>query len=228
MSMGRNPQGPRPRGSQHWLQVLVNSRPGLFEAKLSQAMSSPSVRSVRWLSPLQSDDYSEYQDEDFLALLGIHLTRRPLHSFWPRRGPVWDGLALSDSGSPLIVEAKANIPELESPRSQASSRSANLIRASLNEAKPSFGARATSDWMGIYYQYTNRLAHLHLLRKENGIPAYLVFLYFVGATDVEGPSTISEWQEAIRRAHAALGLGTGPLSPYVVDLFLDVGSIAAG
>ena len=221
--MTRYVQGAKSRGSQHWLQVIANKQTGLFE----RAAAGAGIGGVRWLAPLESDDYAEYQDEAFLNLLGLELPRRPLKSFWPARGPVWDGLALSSSGAAILVEAKANIAELASPASRASSASARLIGRSLDEAKPAFGAPLAADWMGTYYQYANRLAHLYLLRACNGIEAYLVFLYFTGAVEVQGPSKRGEWTEPILAAHEALQLGQGPLTPFVIELFVDVARLAA-
>ena len=214
-------KGTRPRGSQHWLQLLANSKPQEFES----ALASPYLGSVAWKSPVAGDEYAEYQDLSFLELLGLSLGKVPLNSYWPRRGPVWDGLATTSTGAVLLVEAKANIPELKSPPSQASPRSAALIQSSLESAKSSFGARSDASWADTFYQYANRLAHLHLLRAENEIDAYLVFLYFVNASDVDGPESEEEWQPAIHEAHQALGISQGPLTPYVLEVFVDVNSI---
>jgi hypothetical protein len=182
---------------------------------------------VQWLSPLESDDYAEYRDADFLSLLSLTLRQRSLDSFWPRGGPVWDGLARTRSGSVLLIEAKANIGELASPASRASPAPAALIARSMDEAKTAFGAPVTARWSGTYYQYANRLAHLYLLRGCNQIDAYLAFVYFTGAVEVRGPSTQLEWLEPICNAHQALQLGTGPLSQFVIEIFLDVGDVAA-
>jgi len=215
-------QGTKPHGSQHWLQVLANSRPQEFES----ALARPDLGSVGWKSPLASDEFAEYQDSAFLELLGLSLVKVPLNSFWPQRGPVWDGLAITATDAVLLVEAKANIPELQSPPSQASPRSAALIQSSLESAKISFGALSDASWADTYYQYANRLAHLHLLRADNEIDAYLVFLYFVNASDVDGPGSEEDWQPAIHKAHQVLGIFQGPLTPYVLEVFVDVNNIA--
>lgn len=222
--MARIPQGIKDRGSQHWLQILANQRPDVFE----RAIDSAEFGKVHWLSPMESDEYAEYRDEDFQRLLGLELKLRSLRSFWPPRGLVWDGLARSESGAVLLVEAKANLPEFESSASQASPASAKLIAESMNEAKPSFGAPTSSNWMGAYCQYANRLSHLYLLRAENAIDAFLVFLYFTGGTEVGGPLTTDEWTDAIHSAHQALQIREGPLSPFVLELFIDITNLAAG
>jgi len=218
----RIPQGPKKRGSQHWLQVLANGPSPVLEAALPEEVR----RGFRWLSPLRADEFAEYRDDSFLELVGLTLDRIPRKSFWPARGPVWDGLAVTSSGTVLMVEAKANLPELQSPPSKARPRSALLIRQSLDRAKGSFGAPEEADWSNVYYQYANRLAWLHLLRAENGVAAYLLFLYFSGASEVAGPASAAEWLPAIDRAHRALRLGTGPLTPYALDAFVDVATLA--
>jgi hypothetical protein len=220
--MARMPCGPKPKGSQHWLQMIANGERDLFD----RAISVSGITGVEWLSPLATDDYAEYQDEDFLTLLQLELPRRSLKSFWPARGPVWDGLARSSSGSVLLIEAKAHISELESPASGASPESAARIARSLGEAKPAFGAPMSAEWSKTYYQYANRLAHLYLLRERNQVDAFLAFIYFTGAIEVQGPAERSGWTGAIRTAHEALQVGTRPLTPFVVEVFIDISHLA--
>jgi hypothetical protein len=81
--------------------------------------------------------------------------------------------------------------------------------------------------MGTYYQYANRLAHLYLLRQCNMVDAFLVFLYFIGAQEVNGPARRDEWLRPIQDAHAALHLAQGPLTAFVFDVFIDVAELAA-
>ena len=60
---------------------------------------------VRWLSPLETDDFAEYRDDAFRRRLSVSLGTMPLRRFWPPRGPVWDGLAITDSGRRILAEA---------------------------------------------------------------------------------------------------------------------------
>ena len=216
--MTRTACGPAAKGSQRWLQVIANQERLLFDRSIADS----GLGSVEWLSPLAGDEYAEYRDDEFLRLLSLQLPHRSLRSFWPNRGPRWDGLARSAAGSVLLIEAKANLPELVSSGSRASPPSAVRISHAMLEAKPSFGAPASADWTSTYYQYANRLAHLHLLRACNYLDAYLVSLYFTGASDVHGPTTREEWLAPIAAVHHALQLGNGPLSPFVLDAFVDV------
>ena len=78
-------------------------------------------------------------------------------------------------------------------------------------------------WSGKLYQYANRLAHLYLLRKLNHIPAYMIFVYFIGDRDVDGPKSIEEWKAAITVAKRVLGWsGRSKLSKYIADVYLDI------
>ncbi len=152
------------RGSLKWLREAVNEYPQKLNQQLLTAFGfHPSV-DIEWVSPLRNDDYAEYRDADFLSRVGVELGQCPLESFWPTRGPQWDGLARTSKGSILLLEANANSPEVISPGTAASAKSRSLIEQSLNETKK---------YLRKLYQYTNRLAHLYLLRVLNNVDAYL-------------------------------------------------------
>ena len=182
---------------------------------------------IRWVSPLKDDEYAEYRDQDFLNRLGLTLTKRSLDSFWPNLGPQWDALGRTEAGRIILIEAKANIPEVVSPATGAGPKSRVLIEKSIAETQKFLGVDENISWTGKLYQYTNRLAHLYLLRELNDIDAYLIFVYFVGAEDVNGPQTIAEWKSALTVTKLILGLNEHhKLSKYVADIFIDVGQIA--
>jgi len=215
--MPRVVQQPGRRGSQLWLQRLVAgggqvpALEGAFDGK------------VTWLSPMPDDDWAEYSDAAFLDRLGVSLGHRPLEDFWPKRGPVWDGLATSAAGDLILVEAKSHIREMVSPPSQASPASKAVIEAAMAEVKAHLKVDPSIDWTGRFYQYANRLAHLYLLRELNGLPAWLLFIHFVGDSEMEGPETREEWEGAIQVMKLVLGLPKRhALSPYILDAFIDV------
>ena len=230
--MPRIEQPKASKGSQRWLQILVNRCPQLLNEQILPQMGGLGAR-IEWLSPLENDRYAEYRYQDFLERLKIQLDRRPLKSFWPRRGPQWDALGLVNGKEPILLEAKAHIAELNSPASQARGPSRDKIRQSLEEARRFFCRRASSandktparDWLTTFYQYTNRLAHLYLLREANRIPAHLVFLYFVNAEDVRGPTTREEWRGATNPCHILLGIGANRSPAHVIDAFVDVADL---
>lgn len=232
MSRVIQPKGTK--GSQYWLQVLVNEQPERLNAPVREALGLDPAAKIEWRSPLAKDDYAEYRDEAFLDLLDIRLDEVPLDAFWPKHGPQWDALGVLNEHEPLLVEAKAHLAEFASPPCQASPKSLALIRKSLADARAFFCGEATDpaqaiempDWSGTYYQYTNRLAHLYLLRELNGIPAHLLFVDFVNAADVHGPTSAADWHEAIVICHRHLGLPLDRPLPHVGHVFVDVAESA--
>ena len=237
------------RGSRRWLQVLVNCRPGLLNEAICDRLAE-SPHDIDWRSPLLSDHYAEYRDQEFVDRLASsrYLTqtpaqtpaqtlepRRPLADFWPRFGPQWDGLAVTDKGQILLVEAKAHISEMVTAPSQARGEPAvRLIQESLEEIKSFLKSRAPADWSTSFYQYANRLAHLYWLRELNGLNAYLVNVFLLGDEEMIGPKTTEEWEAAIRLQEVFLGVRQPATSGYMlhpwvgayaIDVFIDTNKI---
>lgn len=195
-----------PRGSQKWLIRAVNDRPEVLFEHVSAVW--PDIRRIDWRSPLAEDDWAEYRDAAFLDRIGLSAHANALGMFWPTRGPQWDGLAVfegADGEGVLLVEAKAHLAEAESPGTQAQGASLERIEAALGAAAAAFGAPAGSVWHKKYYQYANRLAHLHFLRSR-GADTRLLFVDFVGDAEMGGPSTPDGWHAATREIETALGV----------------------
>lgn len=214
-------------GSQRWLQLAVNVQPGLVEEPLARSLGGNSHSPLEWLCPLHAGGYREYKDLDALKAFGVSAAvQHALADFWPRRGPVWDGLARSASGDLLLLEARANIPELTSGRSRSGPESLKKITDRLQEVREFLAPKSTAEWAHTFYHYANRLAFLYFLRHVNQLPAHLVFVYFVNAPDVRGPATQVEWESALALMHAALGLPRRhPLSPFIHNIFIDAGEL---
>ena len=194
-------------GSQRFLQVVISQHPDLLQQALQKAGAVRESENVSWTSPLEKDQFKEFRDLAALEKIGVtNSIKYPLNKFWPQRGPVWDATGITNSGSPILVEAKAHIPEMASPASGASPKSLELIEKSLEAAKKHYAPRSNSVWSGTFYQYANRLAHQYYLQQLNNIPSILVFLNFINATEMDGPSSELEWKGAIRLLHAVLGL----------------------
>jgi len=67
-----------------------------------------------------------------------------------------------------------------------------------------------------------KLARTHVpVARTSAIPTTLIFVRFVGASEVEGPVTKAEWQVKLRDMHRALGI-YHRLPAYVRDAFVDV------
>lgn len=192
----RIPQPPGTRGSLRWLQLAINRHPRLFGAA--------GLPGVGWLSPLASDAFAEYRDASFLRLLGLDALAPKLKTFWPSRGPQWDALGLFGT-APVLVEAKAHLDEFFSPATAAKGPARERIARALDETRVALGAKGGADWMERFYQFTNRLAHLHFLRRE-GVPALFAFVNFIGDDDMGGPAGAAGCDGAFRTAEYALGL----------------------
>jgi hypothetical protein len=212
--MGRFRQPPGHKGSLRWIQKLVNDQANVLDAAIG-------LGPIDWQSPRANDEFAEYRDEAFLDRLNVKLPKVPLPKFWPARGPQWDALGRAQSGEVILVEAKAHVSEMVSSGSQASPDSLTKIRKALAATSSALHAKPGLDWAVRFYQYTNRLAHAHLLHTLNGIHTRLVFVYFIGDPDLDGPTSRREWEAAIKVLHAALGI-TGRVPNYVADVFIDI------
>ena len=222
----KSEQSAAQRGSQRWLQIAVNRCPEIINSAIVNELGLCSSEKIEWLSPLESDGFAEYRDDQFLEHLGVNLDKRPLKDFWPNSGPRWDGLARTSSGRLLLLEAKANIPEFDSDPTKATSRdSLEKIKAALVETKKFLRVKSETDWSQCFYQYTNRLAHLYLLREWNKLNACLVFVYFVNDWTVcnRGPVSQEGWETAIALAQKHLGIPRSRwISENVKDVFINV------
>lgn len=218
--MGISKQKDIRKGSQFQIRKYVNERTGEINAAIADAAGGALKGEIEWRSPLEHLGFAEYYDGDALKQLEIDLEARPLEKFWPRRGPHWDGLATTAEGHKLLVEAKSHISEIFTTPTQASGRSLELIKDSLAETAEAFGAKTSCDWSDTFYQYANRLAHLYLLRKLNGIDAWLVFLGFLDDKKMNGPQQASEWEAAYAVVHQALGIGRSRLLKYVLHVHI--------
>jgi hypothetical protein len=166
------------RGSLMFVQHLVSRRPELLASRLREAGGIRPDTAVRWVSPLESDDWAEYRDAAFLERLGRPELAGELKEFWPARGPQWDAFGVSGDAL-LLVEAKAHVAELASTCTAEAPRSLALITRSLDATRRALGARADADCLTGYYQLANRIAHLRFLQNR-GADARLVLLQFTG------------------------------------------------
>ena len=228
------------RGSRKWLQVLVNCRPELLNDAIAQRLHEL-PDDIEWRSPLWEDHYAEYRDQSFIdRLAGSPYYRVPsrsqhdLSGFWPRFGPQWDGLAVTDRDQIILVEAKSHIPEMVTAPGQARGETARQrIQDSLQSVKSFVESKSPADWSASFYQYANRLAHLYWLREVNGHDAYLVNLFFLNDAEMNGPKSTEEWQAAIRLQETFMGVRQGApgyalhpwVGAYVIDVFIDTNDL---
>lgn len=220
--MGRYSQNVKNKGSQKYIQKLINFNAPLINQKITEVFNFKKNLNIDWFSPLINDHYAEYRDEDFLNRLGLDSLNISLKKFWPSGGPQWDALAMGD-GNIFLVEAKSYIGEILSPPSGAKNpASLKLINKSLSETKSFVGSKTVVDWSSYFYQYTNRIAHLYFLRELSKENAFMVFIYFLSDNSVNGPETKEEWLGAISIVKKYLGINQNKLSPFIRDIFIDV------
>lgn len=194
-------------GSQRWLQIAVAKAPHLIERALRDAGAIGQDETLDWRSPIGLTHFAEYRDEAAFRMLGIgEFPIRDLMDFWPRRGPVWDGLAVTNQGRFILVEAKAHVAEVVSPPSKAGAKSKAIIDAALEEARLFYAPRSSKVWSEHFYQYVNRLAHHYFIAHVNGLDSHLVFLDFYNAKEMKGPCSAAEWLGVAKLIHAFLGL----------------------
>jgi hypothetical protein len=158
--------------------------------------------------------------------------------FWPQSGnmPNWDAVGRLESNSGIeciLVEAKAHVEELHSSCTAKKEGGLDKIKDALKTTIKANGFTAdVNGWLKPYYQYANRLAHLHFL-IEHGIPARFIFIYFCG-DDWRGrtlsngkppfcPKDASGWAAPLQKMHSHLGLsGRSRLEERVHKVFLRV------
>lgn len=218
--MPRRTRPARTSRSEHWLRVMVNERPAILNGHIARSFGWQNTR-FEWKSPVQEDGYAEYFDQEFLGRLGVDELTMPLAKFWPASGPRWDALARTDDGKLILVEAKAHIDECVDFRSKASPDSLARITSRLDEAKAAFHASPDACWHTPLYQMANRLAHLYFLAGINKLDAYLVFVHFADAPDVDVPASHDAWLGAIRLARKCLGLKDSSLTRRVADVIVE-------
>jgi hypothetical protein len=219
----RIPQSRGSKGSLKWIQTLVGEHPAVLEDAVRAAAGQPPTWQVSWVSPLASDAWAEYRDRAFLVRLGLGRLANDLDSFWPRGGPQWDGLGRSSDGGVVLIEAKSHKTELNSS-CDASPASLSLITKSLDSAKAAFGVPSGADWLNGFYQYSNRLAHLHFF-QQHSVPSRLVFVYFVSDQDMGGPNSPNQWREFLNSVYVRLGFEPSHELPGLSNIFINVATI---
>lgn len=214
------------KGSQLQTQIYVNARREDLEAAVRRSIPSlPADARLEWRSPLAAERFDEYRDGAFLRAVGLAHLAGDLRSFWPAGGPRWDGLAevgLSD-GAPgvVLVEGKSYPAEMEGGGAKAEGASRERIRSSLAQTQQALSLAPDPDvWIGRFYQFANRLAHLLWLRRM-GVDAWLVHLLFTG--DPHGPTSEAEWRGAVEQMHEELGLDQAQLDQVGVSVLPALG-----
>jgi len=229
------------RGSALHLAYYVACEPA---ALVDALMPSGADGQVEWRSPLAAQHFAEYKDTDFLRAVGREDLAHELGKWWPTSGPRWDALGVTTGGGAVIlVEAKANIPEIANgpacgsgvAGSERALANREKIARSLAATREHFGVShdATAAWIANHcYQYANRLAHLCFFERL-GIPALLAHVYFtddrthIATTADEFDAQRARDAEAMRLADVTIPAATGAYLPAVPDAYDRLRSFVA-
>ena len=182
------PQGHR--GSLKWIQLAVNQHTAHLNRLVQEACGFPSDEVIEWVSPLEDDQWSEYRDAAFLDRLKLQLSARPLPEFWPsqrtsvgRSWPHQPGQRSSCGG-----EGQHSRGRISSQSGVACISGQNQSQSGGSAAIPESRPKHRLDGKAI--PVCQPLAHLYLLRELNHIQARLLFIYFVGDEEMDGPQTV--------------------------------------
>ena len=90
---------------------------------------------IKWLSPLASDSFKEYQLEDIANKFPNETQLEEMDwSFWKAsRKPQWDAVGIAEDNTLIIVEAKAHTSEIEGRGSQATGSSLTQIQEQIQD-----------------------------------------------------------------------------------------------
>ena len=221
-------QNKKEKGSKKLIQDYVNDseRVKILNQKIIDGLKLKNHR-IDWVSPLQEEGYKEYKDKDFLDKLGLKAHIKKLENFWPEPGPRWDALGkiLDSKGKEIyiLLEAKANIPEICSQCEATSEESIKKINQALKGTCEWLKCKVDIDiWLDYFYQYANRLAHLYFFREKIKKNAYMVFLYFIN--DSTHITTSEEkWEGALQLQKKLMKLNSSKLKKEnVIEIFIDV------
>ncbi len=177
------------KGSKHCVQKIINTQS--LKERLDQQLG---LGSIKWLSPLKSEDYREYK-----------LNRSPIselldfndYSFWPDNQPQWDAIGLSGT-TLVLVEAKAHPKELISKIAANSPESISLIKKSMQETfNAEYPNASFEKWINRYYQFGNRLTFLYnliLLLPKSKFDRVILVLLNIVEDKTHISTTLSEWK----------------------------------
>lgn len=177
---------------------------------------------IEWISPLKQDDYKEYRD-NFLNVLGI--SGEIPNDIWPKRGPVWDGLAKAKDNSGeeiiLLVEAKAHLSEMKSELRATSLDSVSVIRKTFQKFRQRNGIdeKYAEVWENCYYQLSNRLIYLDYLNHTLNIKTYLVLINFVD-DNTHVKTSLQDYLSHYKKVFHEMGISHLNLLNYVILCYI--------
>lgn len=196
--MSNTSKGRGIKGSKYWMQTIVEKKE--YRTELDQMIGD----TLTWISPLAGENgtYDEYELQHKIVLKELGITKEKAQeyfSFWPKRQPQWDGIAISkDTKTLYIVEAKAHLRELNSKLSASNEDSIRQITDSMKNVQiEKYEKGDFSKWINGYYQLANRLTFLYNLNKMTFpvIKKAKLVLLNIAEDHTYVPVSINEWEQ---------------------------------
>ena len=205
--------GREEKGSKHQLQEYVNSKVDCLNSIIAMETG---FQNIKWISPLKIDDYLEIYDSNFRRFIDSRFIEIEWEKFWPMRGgPRWDGIAVSDNNSLLLVEAKSYPKEAIGKGSGAkSAKSRELIERSLQKY-----AGNSKLFNSPYYQFANRVAFTNFL-NQNGIDTILLLLNFYEDSSHTNPKCIVSKEDFIEQSVQMISSIETKYQSHVVSIYV--------
>lgn len=223
---GKSVFPPAIEGSRKWTQILVNQNTELLNKKLRETLQLNDSEKIDWISPLATDNYTEYFGQGYVDLLEYKLNVK-LEDFWPRLNFPWSAIGKSSSGKLILVDAKSSLSDYVAYGANIDDwddeKEVELTKHSLQLAKRFFMYSGTGDWLNRFHKYSSRLVNLYLLRNLNELDVYVPFIHYLN--DVNGVSTVQEWEATLELLYSYFGIsnwGRRRLQKYAPTVFIDV------
>ncbi len=113
-------KGIAPKGSKRQMQIV-----SLDENK--HFLNNYFKDKLEWLSPIIDENFREYQINNPLICKRLGFNPIEFVGFWPSRQPQWDGIAIGESGTLYLFEAKSHLSEIKRRGKKGSKENYEMI-----------------------------------------------------------------------------------------------------
>lgn len=152
------------KGSKLRMQQVANN--SLWKERLNALLEDE----LQWLSPLAKTNFVEYQlnQEELLKFFMTSSSEaNSIFSFWPRRQPSWDGLAVGKQGTLYLFVAQSQLKEKAGKLAAADPKNRELIRQTMQRIQETYFPQGEfSLWVEGYYQLANKITFLRMFQER--------------------------------------------------------------
>ena len=208
------------KGSKYWIQKCIK------DPELKLLIDKRLKTELEWISPSDKDS-NEHELRTMHKLFGLGVDEiNEFFSFWPKRQPQWDGIAIDANNILYLFEAKAHPSELRS-FCRASGQNRKMISDSMLQIHDEYYPQGDySLWMNVYYQIGNRITFFHKLDRTRFPKIKKVVLVFLSfANDYTNkPTSILRMETSFNNAWEQL-TGISKSESSIKHLLIDVKDI---